>query len=74
MLEFGQILALLSVVVLFVAGGLWSRLAWSRAPHPTHGRFAADFAPPESVSRLIAVALALSTLAAILAVAGWIGL
>jgi len=75
MLEFGQILGLLSAVVLFAALVAWAKLGWNRVPNPIHGRSEPDFfAPAESTSGLILLALGLSAVAAIFAVGGWIGL
>jgi hypothetical protein len=74
MLELGQILGLLSAVLLIVAVTAWAKLSLSRAPQAIHGCPVANPGPVEFASRLIVVAFALSVPAAIFAVVGWIGL
>lgn len=74
MLELGQILGLLAAVVLIVAVAMWAKLGLSRVPHPIHGRPAANPLPVEFASQTMVLAFGLSTLAAIFAMVGWIGL
>ena len=74
MLELGQVLGLLSAVVLVVAVAAWAKLRWTAAPHLVRGRTRAHPAGAEFASQIMVLAFGLSALAAIVAVVGWIGL
>ena len=74
MLELGQILGVLSAVLLLVAGAAWVKR--DRAPElqPIGQPPEALRAPNELASQLLALAFCLSAVAAVLAVVGQIGL
>ena len=73
MLEFGQMVGLLSAGFLIVAVAAWVRL-WRRPVlQPIDGHPAAIPTQTELASQLMVLAFGLSALAAILAVLGWIG-
>jgi fumarate reductase subunit D len=73
MLEFGQMLGLLSALVLIVAVAAWVKLGLYPALHRVHGE-GGNLASIEVASRLIVAAFGLSALATVFAVVGWIGL
>ena len=73
MLEFGQMLGLLSALVLIVAVAAWVKLGLRPALPGVHGA-GGNPGTTEVASQLIVAAFGLSALAAVLAVAGWIGL
>ena len=73
MLDFGQMLGLLSALVLIVAVAAWVKLGFRPVQPGVHGA-GGNLASTEVASRLIVAAFGLSVLAAVLAVVGWIGL
>jgi len=74
MLEFGQILGLFSVVVLAAALVAFVKLGWNPVLLPIHGRSGGKSEQAELASQLMVLAFGVSVIAAVLAVAGWIGL
>jgi hypothetical protein len=74
MLEFGQILGLFSAVVLTAALVAFLKLGWNPVLLPVHGRARDESEQAELASRLMVLAFGVSVIAAVLAVAGWIGL
>jgi len=74
MLEFGQILGFFSALVLAAALVAFVKFGGNPVLHPVHGRPGANSEPAELASGLMVLAFGLSAIAAVLAVAGWIGL
>jgi hypothetical protein len=74
MLEFGQILGFFSALVLAAALVAFVKLGWNPVLGPVHGRSGDKSERAELASRLMVFAFGVSVIAAVLAVAGWIGL
>lgn len=72
MIEAARILALLAVVALGAGLFGWVKLFRSPALQRLDGRRKRSFARAETASQLLLVAVGLSAVAAVLAVAGWI--
>jgi hypothetical protein len=72
MLEFARVLGVLSAVLLIVAVAEWVRLFRGPQLQRLDGSAAPKVRNVEIASQLLALAVALSAVAAILAVAGWI--
>ena len=73
MLELGQIVGFIAAAFLIAAVAAWAKLGRRPALQRIRGRSRANSAPAEFASQLLLAALGLSIVAALLAVAGWIG-
>lgn len=72
MVEAGNVLGVLSAVLLLMAVGAWVKLIRGPLMQRTDGRVAMDSAQVELASHLLLWAAGLSCAAAFLAIAGWI--
>ena len=70
MLESSSFFRWLSVALLFAAGAAWLKLGRGPLMRKVDGRSSADTQQIENASRLLAVAVGFSAVAAILAIAG----
>jgi hypothetical protein len=72
MLEVARVLGAFSAVLLIVAVSVWVKLFRSPEVQRLDGSVAPKVRNVEIASRLLALAMALSAVSAILAVAGWV--